>query len=317
MLPVTDQLADLLSRWETWMRVEKGYADNTRIGYTGDVHEFITFLAGHNGGAVGVADIAEMPVTAMRSWLAEIAWDGVSKSSRARKLSSIKNFTGWADKNGHFHTAAMQLIKGPRKSAPLPRPLGHDEMDRVLHELKHPPDGTAHWVGLRDLALVTLMYGSGLRIGEALSMNVGDFPTKHRVHKFRVMGKGGKQREVPLLDIVRRNIQKYVAAHPYPSEVDDPLFYGEKGKRCRPEIIQKRVRDIRKICRLPDYVTPHSLRHSFATHLLETQKTNLREIQTLLGHESLRATQRYLEITDRQIFDAHSDYHPRNNPKGG
>jgi len=296
-------LAKALGEWQQWLRVEKNVSKHTIRAYAGDVSHFVKFLSGHKAKAVSISDVSGASLSEFRSWMSRQSVDGSSASSRARTLSGLKNFLSWMDKQGIAHNAAIRTVRTPKQPKKLPRPLQEAQALRLIGETEGDD-----WVALRDKALFTMLYGCGLRINEALSLNIVDLP---REGFLRVTGKGNKERQVPVLPMVETVLQTYRDACPYPEEGMRPLFVGEKnGKRLNQGVAQKAMRDVRRQLNLPETATPHALRHSFATHLLQNG-ANLREIQELLGHASLSTTQRYTEINAEEMIAIYRKAHPR------
>lgn len=298
-------LAAQLRSWLVFLRAEKNMSPHTIRAYAGDVSQFIVFLAHHLGHAPSLADLSETDLRAFRAWMARRTMDGAAASSRARSLSGIKNLLGWLDRQGVMHNAAIRTVRTPKKPHKLPRPLYEKQAFSVIH---HQGAKTEEdWTDQRNRALFTLLYGCGLRIDEALGLDIRDLP---REGFLRVMGKGRKERQVPVLRIVEDMIAAYRRVCPYPETPDRPLFMGARGKRMRQQIAQKALREMRTELGLPENATPHALRHSFATHLLQNG-ANLREIQELLGHVSLSTTQRYTEIDAKSLIATYRAAHPR------
>jgi len=300
--------ADLIrtyADWNRYLKSEKNFSDHTVRAYQTDVIQFFEFMNGHLEKNLSLCDLAEVPLRDFRSWLAHKTMSGTQASSRARSLSGVRNFYKWMDKNGILHNPnAVQLVT-PKRPAKVPRPIDIAHVFELIDEVAN---NMMDWVGLRDYALFSLLYGSGLRIGEALSLNVGDWPDQGL--SIRLMGKGQKEREVPLLPEVRCRVEIYRSAAPLSEAADAPLFCGVQGKRLNPGVAQKTMRDLRVTLGLPDTVTPHALRHSYATHLLGAG-LNLREIQELLGHVSLSTTQRYTEVDHGKMLEIFQKAHPR------
>lgn len=327
-------LSSQLTGWYKYLRYEKNVSRHTLRAYTGDVGHFIRFLANHHGKPPSLNDLSEVNLRDFRAWLSRQAMDGSSAATRARALSGIKSFLRWLDKEGVMHNAAISTVRSPKLPHKLPRPLQEKHALRVTS-----PATGEDWIEKRNRALFTLLYGCGLRIDEALSLNVGDLP---RDGFLRVTGKGRRERQVPVLKIVEEMIDGYLSESPFHhtslratdkersnpdsglphrperpprnDENDDnmPIFLGSRGKRLNQGVAQKAMRDLRIALDLPENATPHALRHSFATHLLQNG-ANLREIQEMLGHASLSTTQRYTEIDAKKLIDVYKNAHPRSN----
>lgn len=295
-------LARAITDWRTWQKVEKNYSRHTQRAYISDVSEFIRFLSNHTAQRISIGDISAAALSDFRAWMSRQAVSGKANASRARSLSGVKNFLSWMDKQGIAHNAALKGVRSPKIPRKLPKPLEAKTTFRLLDEL--PCD---HWTGLRDKALFTLLYGCGLRIDEALSLNIKDIPKDGFL---RVRGKGNKERQVPVLKQVITTINEYLEERPFAATRDSPVFIGERGKRLNQGVAQKAMRDLREVLNLPETATPHALRHSFATHLLQNG-ANLREIQDLLGHASLSTTQRYTEINAEELLKVYKKSHPR------
>lgn len=298
-------LADAFGQWLRWLKVEKNLSRHTLRAYTNDVSQFIDFLCHHHGRTPALWDLSDTSLRDFRSWMSGQSMNGASAATRARALSGIKNFFKWMDREGILHNAALKSVRTPKQPRKLPRPLFEKQALQVL-DAPSITDQDA-WIMRRDQALMTLLYGCGLRIDEALSLNIRDLP---RDGFIRVLGKGRKERQVPVLKIVIDALDAYRAICPFNETQDRPLFLGARGKRMRQQIAQKAMRDMRASLGLPETATPHALRHSFATHLLQNG-ANLREIQELLGHASLSTTQRYTDINAKELIDIYKRSHPR------
>ncbi len=296
-------LAKSLGDWQQYLKSEKNVSRHTLRAYAGDLSQFVTFLANHKSRQINVSDVSGANLNDFRAWLSRQTMDGRANASRARTLSGLKNFLTWLDKQGIAHNAAIKTVRTPKMHRKLPRPLLETQALNLISD-----DGDGDWVSLRNRALFTLLYGCGLRIDEALSLDILHLP---RDGFLRVMGKGRKERQVPVLPLVMTALEKYRAACPYPENTTRPLFVGEKnGKRLNQGVAQKAMRDVRRAMGLPENATPHALRHSFATHLLQNG-ANLREIQELLGHASLSTTQRYTDINAAEMLAIYKKAHPR------
>jgi len=304
-LSAAPDLLDQIDRWTTWLKIEKNVSPHTLRAYQSDIVQFIGFLYEHTEHTVGLDQLSATSLADFRSWLSRKSMDGLAASSRARSLSGVKNFLKWMDKNGVMHNAQIGNVRTPKLPHKLPRPLEQPQAFRLIEN-----DGD-DWTTLRDKALFTLLYGCGLRINEALSLDIKDLP---RDGFLRVMGKGRKERQVPVLGIVERTLDAYRTACPFAETSDRPIFMGERGGRLHQGIAQKSMRDLRGALGLPETATPHALRHSFATHLLENG-ANLREIQELLGHASLSTTQRYTEVNAAELIKIYKSAHPRSSTK--
>lgn len=298
-------LANTLQKWEEWLRFEKHASPHTLRAYSADVSYFLRFLRDHHGKPPSLDDISEISVRDFRSWLSKRAMEGTSNASRARSLSGIKGFLSWMDRQGIVHNPKIGVIRAPKLPHKLPRPLHEQQAKRVLDTAGFL--ATENWIAARDQALFTLLYGCGLRINEALQLNVGDMPQEDILI---VTGKGQKERQVPVLKIVETALLNYLDQLPFPQEDSAPLFRGVRGGRLNQGVAQKAMRDLRRSLNLPENVTPHALRHSFATHLLQNG-ANLREIQELLGHASLSSTQRYTELNAAEMMRVYKAAHPR------
>ena len=298
-------LADTLYKWSAHLRYEKNLSPHTLRAYGADVAHFITFLSSHLATQPSLNDLSDVSIRDFRSWMARKAMDGTSNASRARSLSGIKNFLIWLDKQGIMHNAAIQTVRSPKIPHKLPRPLHENQAKTVIDQagLLERED----WIGGRNAALFVLLYGCGLRIAEALSLDIADMP---RDGFLRVTGKGRRERQVPVLPVVEEALRDYLAACPYPAEQSRALFLGARGKRLNQGIAQRAMRHLRGVLGLPENATPHAFRHSFATHLLQNG-ANLREIQELLGHASLSTTQRYTEINAEELMRIYRAAHPR------
>ena len=303
----TEKLRQTLQKWQEYLTSEKRLSVLTAESYLEDLKEFFTFLLEYLGQEVDLKDLEELKITDFRAFLAWRAQQKIAKSSIARGVSALKNFFRFLMRENLIQNKAIMAVRSARPNKILPHPLSADQAQKFLKLARSMQKDS--WQGERDVALFTLMYGAGLRIAEALSLNVGDIPLE--AEAMTITGKGNKQRLIPLLPAVRQAIKKYLESHPCPTP-DTPLFIGVRGDRINPGVVQRTVRKIRYTMGLPDTVTPHALRHSFATHLLQGGG-DLRSVQELLGHSSLSATQRYTEITLQDLDRVYNKAHPRTN----
>lgn len=298
-------LSEKIGVWQDYLTVEKRVSPHTLRAYNADVGHFISFLSAHFGKAPCLNDLSEITLRDFRSWMARKAMDGTSNASRARSLSGIKNFLHWLDRQGILHNPAISGVRSPKKPHKLPRPL-HESQAMTLIDNADLNEREG-WMGNRNKTLFMLLYGCGLRIDEALSLNITDFP---RDGFLRVRGKGNKERQVPVLPIVERALAEHLQECPFPASAKRAIFLGARGERLHQGVAQRAMRNLRKSLGLPDTATPHALRHSYATHLLQNG-ANLREIQELLGHVSLSTTQRYTEINAEELLRVYRSAHPR------
>jgi integrase/recombinase XerC len=298
-------LARAVESWRQWLAGEKRASAHTLDGYGRDLAAFLSFLVNHLGGEPGLAALAELAPADFRAFLAFRSGGGLARSSMARTMSTLRGFFKFLDRGGLVHNPAILAVKSPRPPRSLPKPLAADEAIEALAtagELHDEP-----WLAARDVALFTLLYGCGLRLGEALGLARREAP---RGDTMVITGKGRKQRVVPVLPVVRDALAEYLRQCPYPPDAAAPLFIGARGGRLNPGVVQRQMRRLRMLLGLPDSATPHALRHSFATHLL-AGGGDLRTIQELLGHSSLSTTQRYTEVDAARLTAIYSDAHPR------
>jgi integrase/recombinase XerC len=304
-LNISPSLSEVLERWYLWLKEERRLSDHSLDGYRRDIIFFTEFLNHHLGKSIDLKDFTELKTRDFRSYLAWQRQRGLGKTSLARAMSSVRNLFRYLDKEGLAHNPAVKIIRSPRPDHVIPKALTQED---ALEALKASSDlQNEPWMAARDQALITLLYGCGLRLGEALSLNVSSRP-KGTI--LRILGKGKKERLVPVLPIVITSIEHYLSLCPFSLKANDPLFVGARGSRLNPGVVQRQVRKLRGFLGLSDSATPHALRHSFATHLL-AGGGDLRTIQELLGHSSLATTQRYTEIDNAGLQKIYRDSHPR------
>ncbi len=304
-LAAGDDLAAVMPRWQDWLTIERQFSSHTVTAYLGDLTAFLGFFAGHLGHPVRLRDLADAGLTDFRAWLARRTQAGATATSRARAVSSLRNFFKWLDREGILHNAKIGALTTPKLPRTAPKPIPVADAAELLEAAEAFVEEP--WIGLRDRALFTLLYGCGLRISEALALDRGALPLGDGL---KVLGKGRKERVVPVLPAVTEAVALYDAACPFKGGKDSPVFVGARGKRLDPAIAQKAMRSLRSLLQLPDTATPHALRHSFATHLLGGGG-DLRAIQELLGHASLSTTQRYTEVETEQLLSVYKNAHPR------
>jgi len=304
-LALASDLIDALAKWQNWLRHEKRSSLHTVNSYLFDIHNLLAFLNHHKGGQINLGLMATLTLADFRSWLAHSASINLTASSRARAVAGVRNFYRWLDRTGQLHNLAIELLKLPKTERRLPRPVSEQEAEDIVTLSKNIP--SENWIGLRDKALFTLLYGAGLRISEALNLKHQDLTQKTRIV---VTGKGNKQRVIPLLPIVTESLCHYLTSCPYTEEPTGFVFVGERGEKLNASVAQRHLRQLRRQLNLPDTVTPHALRHSFATHML-SGGVDLRSLQELLGHSSLSTTQLYTKVDAQQLTKAYQAAHPR------
>lgn len=289
------QMSEIIMCWQNWLRNTRRYSTHTLDAYSRDISNFINFVTQNKHSPLTINDFQNITIRTFRSFASQRIKQQIEKNSLAREISALKNFFKWLNTNKYIENTAWTLIETPRKNKILPHALDISDTFDFLDEVKN--FSKTPWQGLRDTAIFTLLYGCGLRISEALSLNIGDITGENYL---RIKGKGNKERIVPILPIVIENIDKYISSCPYKMRVGEPLFLGARGERLLPRIVQRQMQKIRTYMELPDNITPHALRHSYATHLL-AEGADLRSIQELLGHVSLSTTQRYTDVNTEQL----------------
>ena len=272
-----------------WLAGERRASPLTVEAYARDIAACLGFLAAHLGGEPDLAALRGLRAADLRAWLAWEAGKGIGAATRSRHLSALRSFFRYLARRHGVNNPQVSLLAAPRLHKPLPRALTATQA--------------------RDMALFSLLYGSGLRIAEALALDVADAPLPGSEAMLRVVGKGSKERIVPVLPAVRAAVAAWLALHPSPTR-DAPLFLGERGARLNAGVAQRTMRVFRQQHGLPEHATPHALRHSFATHLL-AGGADLRSIQDLLGHASLSTTQRYTQVDTKQLLEVWHRTHPR------
>ena len=303
----TPGLAKAVERWRRHLSSERRLADKTVAAYSRDVTQFLRFLTGHLGNPPTLADMGALTATDVRAFLAQRRNDGAGSRTLARGIAGIRSFVSFLERDGHANGAALRSIRAPRAKRTLPKPLSEGaarETIAVENALDEEP-----WIAARNAAILALLYGSGLRISEALAVKRGEAPLRSN-DALRVRGKGNKERIVPVLPVVSAAIADYLKQCPYRVGHDGPLFVGARGGPLNPRIVQRAMEKLRGALGLPATATPHALRHSFATHLL-ANGGDLRAIQELLGHASLSTTQIYTGVDTERLMAAYEKAHPR------
>tara|TARA_B100000768_G_scaffold128428_1_gene119061 strand:- start:482 stop:1405 length:924 start_codon:yes stop_codon:yes gene_type:complete len=290
--------------WLANLKNLKGLSENTIAAYKRDVKKFILFLRNYLGNDPTTIDLKKLSNISFRGYLAEQKNLGNSNVSIARQISSLKSFFNYLIKIKKIENSPILNLKGPKQKKSLPRPIIADLAIQVIKEAKNIDD--EKWIGQRNQTILILLYGCGLRISEALNLNYSDFTNNDYLV---IKGKGNKERMVPIMDYIRKSIMNYLEICPHEFATDDPLFIGKRRKRLSPRIIQYALEKIRASLALPETATPHALRHSFATHLLENGG-DLRTIQELLGHSSLSTTQKYTKVENSQLLNVYTKTHP-------
>jgi len=304
--PAAPDLSRAIADWDRWLADERRASPHTRAAYGRDLAAFLDFLAVHRGGLPDLAALGGLAPVDFRSALANRARDGLGRSSSARFMSVLRGFFRFLDRRGLVHNATLAAVRAPKRTAPVPRALTQQDAAATLDLAGDL--ASARWQGKRDVALLTLLYGCGLRLGEALSLKRREAPVA--AGTFAVTGKGGKTRMVPVLPAVATAIEDYLAECPHRLAADGPLFVGARGGPLHPRLVQGQMAKLRGLLGLQEGATPHALRHSFATHLL-AGGADLRAIQELLGHASLSTTQRYTAVDAARLAAVYDAAHPR------
>ena len=302
------KLAAEIENWLTHLGVERRYSEKTLEAYRRDVAQFVNFLTEHLGGRPSLKNLTALMPADVRAFLAKRRADGIGSRSLMRTLAGLRGFARYLERNHKGRVAALAAVRAPKIGKTLPRPLPVTAARRIAESELHADETAAPWIHARDAAVLALLYGSGLRISEALGLTRGDIGGARDA--ITVTGKGRKQRMVPVLPQVQALIGDYVALCPYGLPPDGPLFVGAKGGPLSPRIVQLAMARLRGALGLPESATPHALRHSFATHLL-ARGGDLRAIQELLGHASLATTQIYTEVDAERLIEAYRNAHPR------
>ncbi|CAN7478968.1 MULTISPECIES: tyrosine recombinase XerC [unclassified Ensifer] len=300
---------DLLAERQRWLQgllQERRLSDNTVDAYERDTRQFLTFLTGHLAGPPRLSDISTLRPADLRGFLAQRRKGGAGARTLGRGLAGLRSFLRYLERSGLANAAGAAAVRSPKQPKSLPKPLTDREALNVVTtdaQLAEEP-----WVAARNAAVLTLLYGCGLRISEALDLTPGDFAGTPS--SLRITGKGGKTRIVPLMAVARDAVATYLKLCPYHAGADEPMFRGTRGAKLQPAIIQREMQKLRGALGLPDTATPHALRHSFATHLL-AGGGDLRTIQELLGHASLSTTQVYTGVDSTRLLEIYDRAHPR------
>jgi integrase/recombinase XerC len=305
-LPLSADLERAVAAWLAHLQHERGHADKTLEAYARDVRQFLGFVAQQLGYPPCLADLARLDLKTFRGFLASRRRSGAVSRSLARSLSALRQLFRWLEAQNLVENRKILQLAMPKVPHSVPKPL---TVGKAAGVVDAGPGAELDWVLARDAAVLMLLYGSGLRIAEALSIKTKDAPTPDR-DMLRIKGKGGKERLVPVLPVVREAVARYLQLCPYPLEPNEPMFRGAKGGPLSPRLIQLAMERLRESLDLPATATPHALRHSFATHLLSAGG-DLRQIQELLGHASLSTTQAYTEVDRDRLLAVYDAAHPR------
>ncbi|MEW6641392.1 MAG: tyrosine recombinase XerC [Pseudomonadota bacterium] len=309
MCAAPDLLGEM-TRWLAHLRAERRLSPKTLEAYARDLRQFLVFLNEHWGDALTLTRFAELEATDVRAFMAARRADDIAGRSLMRALAGLRSFARFLEREGKGKVGALSAIRAPKISKSLPKPLQMSTARRIVDVDLRAGEDREPWILARDAAVLGLLYGSGLRISEALGLKRRDVPAPGAGDVLVVTGKGNKTRMVPVLQNVLTMIADYVAVCPYTLAPAGPLFVGAKGGPLSPRIIQLAMASLRGALGLPDSATPHALRHSFATHLL-SRGGDLRAIQELLGHASLSTTQVYTGIDAERLMDVYKTAHPR------
>ena len=304
-LAISPQARDALEGWLASEKALKGTAENSIRAYQTDVLGFLSFMTGHKGTPQGLTALEAVSISDMRAWMAHERGRGVAARSLARSLSAVKTFFRWLAERHGIEPTSVLSARAPKFQKKLPRPLAEDAAVAMIETVGE--QARDDWIGARDVAVVTLLYGCGLRISEALGLKASDAPLPEAL---RIVGKGGKERVVPVLPATRDAVARYMRLCPWQLNQDEPLFRGARGGALAPRAVAKVMETARLQLGLPSTATPHAMRHSFATHLLSAGG-DLRAIQELLGHASLSTTQAYTAVDTARLMEVYASAHPR------
>ena len=299
-----------LKRWLEFISAERRLSPKTVEAYARDVGFFLSFLTEHLGHAPKLADLSKLAPADIRSFLAFRRSNGVEARTLSRSLAAARSFARFLEREGRGKSDALSAVRAPKIAKTLPRPLDAASAMALTEASTRAYETRAPWVLARDAAVLSLLYGAGLRIAEALSLTRGEIPEPGTADSITVTGKGNKTRMVPLIPQITQAIADYIAICPFDLAANEPVFRGEKGGPLSPRIVQLAMERMRGALGLPDSATPHALRHSFATHLL-ARGGDLRSIQELLGHASLATTQIYTQVDSTHLLEAYRAAHPR------
>ena len=297
-------------RWLRYLAHERRMSPKTVEAYGRDVRQFLGFLSEHLGGRVGLSALKGLAPADIRGFMAARRADGIGGRSLMRSLAGTRSFARFLEKSGKGKVGALAAVRAPKVAKTLPKPLAIGAAKRIADADLRAGEEREPWILARDAAVLALLYGSGLRISEALGLRAADFPAPGKGDVITVTGKGSKRRMVPVLRTVANLVADYRALCPHAPADDGPLFVGARGGPLSPRIIQLAMARLRGALGLPETATPHALRHSFATHLL-TRGGDLRAIQELLGHASLSTTQIYTAVDSERLLEVYRSAHPR------
>jgi integrase/recombinase XerC len=301
----SDDLRAAIGLWAAWLTGERRASAHTIAAYGRDLAFFLDFLTEHLGELPSLAAISSLRPADFRAYLARRAQNHAGRTSLARGMSVLRSFVRFVQRRGLASTSALAALRSPKLPASVPKPLTIADAGGAVDAAGDL--ATSVWQGQRDIAILTLLYGCGLRLSEALGLSRGEAPLSETLV---ITGKGRKQRQLPVLPVVRAAVADYLAACPYALAEDGPLFVGARGGPLNPRLVQRQMQSLRRRLGLPETATPHALRHSFATHLLGAGG-DLRAIQELLGHASLSTTQRYTLVETQRLLAIYDAAHPR------
>jgi integrase/recombinase XerC len=299
-----------LARWLSYLSTERRMSAKTVEAYARDVRQFLAFLSGHLEGRVTLAALSRLKPLDVRAFMAARRSDGIGSRSLMRMLAGARSFARFLERNGKGKVGALAAVRTPQLAKTLPKPLSIPSAKRITETDLRAGEDRPPWILARDAAVLALLYGSGLRISEALALKRKDFPAPGQGDAITVTGKGNKARMVPVLPQVAALVGEYAALCPYELSPDRPLFLGAKGGALAARVVQLAMARLRGALGLPETATPHALRHSFATHLL-ARGGDLRAIQELLGHASLSTTQIYTAVDTERLLEVYRSAHPR------
>ncbi len=300
-----ESFSTALEAWLTELAAGRGISEHTSTAYRRDLLDYYTFIREYHGEELSIKAISALSPRDLRAFLADALTNGSGAATRNRKLSAIKSFYRYLQTQYGYENPALLMTKGPKKPERLPRPLSMKQAEDVMEEVSLIDERP--WVQARDTALITLLYATGLRISEALSITLSQTPLSQSL---RIKGKGNKVRQVPILPVAREAVNHYLELLPYRLESGDPIFRGIRGGVFSPRQAAALMQLLRERLGLPSGATPHALRHSFASHLL-AEGGDIRAIQELLGHASLSTTQVYTKIDETKLLDAYRHAHPK------